>query len=56
MSKYAKAIIAIVGAAVTAALGVFPPSSPAWTVAQIIAAVLTASGVYVVPNVKPAAK
>ena len=55
MSKYAKAVIAIVGAAVTAALGIFPSGSPVWTVLQVVAAVLTAAGVYSVPNASASA-
>jgi hypothetical protein len=48
--KYAKAIVAVAGAAVTAALGIFPSGSTAWTVLTILAATLTAAGVYLVPN------
>lgn len=47
---YAKAFVAIVGAAVTAALGVFPANSPVWTALTILSAALTAAGVYLVPN------
>jgi hypothetical protein len=55
VNKYAKAIVAIVGAAVTAALGVFPSGGSVWTVLQLVAAALTAAGVYTVPNAsKPA--
>ncbi len=60
MKGYAKAIVAIVGAAVTAALGIFPPNSSVWSALQIVSAALTAIGVYLVPNqadvpAKPAA-
>lgn len=53
MTAYAKAIVAIAGAAVTAALGIFPANSTTWTILTIVAAVLTATGVYLVPNAKP---
>ena len=48
--RYAKALVAVVGAAVTAALGVLPAGSTVWTVLTIIAAAVTAAGVYLVPN------
>lgn len=47
---YAKAIAAILGAGVTAALGIFPPDTDAWTVLTIASALLTAVAVYLVPN------
>lgn len=46
----AKALVAIVGATVTAALGIFPAQTPVWTVLTILSAALTAAGVYLVPN------
>lgn len=49
----AKAIIAILGAAVTAALGIFPANTTTWTVLTIVAAAITAAGVYLVPNTPP---
>lgn len=49
MSK-AKALVAVFGAAVTAALGVFPANTPVWTGLTILSAALTAAGVYLVPN------
>lgn len=48
--QYAKAFVAIAGASVTAALGIFPADTAAWTVLTIAAAALTAAGVYLVPN------
>lgn len=48
--KYAKAFVAIAGAAVTAALGIIPPSSASWGTLTVLAAALTAAGVYLVPN------
>lgn len=48
--QYAKAIIAIIGAGVTAALGIFPAQTSTWTALTIASAVLTAAGVYLVPN------
>lgn len=48
--KYAKAVVAVAGAAVTAALGLIPSGSTTWTVLTVLAAALTAAGVYLVPN------
>jgi hypothetical protein len=48
----AKALVAILGATVTAALGIFPTNSTVWTVLTILSAALTAAGVYLVPNAK----
>lgn len=53
MNAYAKAVVAIIGAAVTAALGIFPANSTVWVILTIVSAALTAAGVYAVPN-KPA--
>lgn len=47
---YAKAIVAIAGSTVTAALALVPPSSTLWSVLTIVSAALTATGVYLVPN------
>lgn len=55
MQKYAKAIVAIAGAAVMAALQIFPANSPTWQALTILSAAITAAGVYLVPNA-PAAK
>lgn len=52
MAKYAKAIVAIAGAAVTAALGIFPANTAVWQALTIASAALTAAGVYLVPNAK----
>lgn len=49
-AQYAKAIVAIFGSAVTAALGLIPESSTLWVVLTIIAAALTSAGTYLVPN------
>lgn len=46
----AKALVAIVGAGVTAALGIFPADTGVWQALTIAAAVLTAAGVYLTPN------
>jgi hypothetical protein len=51
VQKYAKAIVAVLGAAITAALGLAPQGTQVWTVLTIVAAALTAAGVYLVPNV-----
>jgi hypothetical protein len=59
MGKYAKAVVGILGAAITAALGL-GLSGTIQQVLTVAAAVVTAAGVYLVPNsgtspVKPAA-
>lgn len=53
MLEYAKAIVGITGASVTAALGLIPPSSTIWILLTILSVALTASGVYLVPNKLP---
>ncbi len=50
MGTYAKAIVASLGAAVTAMLGLIQESTQLWTVLTILAAALTAAAVYMVPN------
>ncbi len=52
--QYAKALVAVVGAAVTAALAIFPAGSTTYNALTIAAAALTALAVYLVPN-KPVA-
>lgn len=46
----AKAVVAVIGAAVTAALGLVPAQSTVWVVLTVVSATLTAAGVYLVPN------
>lgn len=48
--KYAKAIVAIVGSTVTAALAIFPPGTSTYNALTILSAAATAAGVYLVPN------
>lgn len=48
--SYAKAVVAIAGGAVTAALGIFPEDTTTWKVLTIVSAALTAAGVYLTPN------
>lgn len=50
MLVYAKGLVAIGGAAVTAALGIFPAHTTTWNALTIVAAALTAAGVLIVPN------
>lgn len=50
MNHYAKAIIAILGAAVTSALTLVGPEDQLFKILTVAAAVLTAAGVYLVPN------
>ncbi len=47
---YAKAIVAVIGAAVTSALAIFPQGTTTWNALTILSAALTALAVYVVPN------
>jgi hypothetical protein len=54
MKRYSKAVAAIVGAGVTAALGIWGPETPVGQVLVVVAAVLTAVSVYGVSN-EPAA-
>lgn len=48
--KAAKALVAIIGAACTAALGIWGPDTPVGHVLTIALAVCTAAAVYAVPN------
>lgn len=50
MMHYAKAIIAILGAGITASLGIVAPDTDLFNILTIAAAVVTAAGVYLVPN------
>lgn len=50
MSKYLKAIVAIAGSTLTAALALVPPDTTIWRALTITAAFFTAVGVYAVPN------
>jgi hypothetical protein len=54
MQRYAKAVVGVIGAGVTAALGLVPPSTSLWQVLTVLSAVVTAAGVYLVPNTPPA--
>jgi len=48
--RAAKAVVAILGAGVTAALGIWGPDTSVGRVLVIVAAICTAAGVYLVPN------
>lgn len=50
MRKYAKAVAAILGGAVTAALGVVAPDTTLYQVLTVVAALCTAASVYAVSN------
>jgi len=50
--KYAKAIAAVAGAAVTAALGL-GLTGTAQQILTVLAAICTAASVYIVPNARP---
>lgn len=56
MGKYAKAIVAVVGAAATAVIGLVGADSTVGKIATVVAAAATAAGVYLVPNKAPASK
>lgn len=49
--KYAKAVVAALGAGATAALGVAAPHTLPWNVATVVVAVATVAGVYLARNV-----
>lgn len=54
MKAYSKAIIAAIGAAITAALGIIPDhQSSLWIVLTILAAAMTTVGVYSARNAPP---
>jgi hypothetical protein len=46
----AKAVVAVVGSAITAALGLIPPEETLWIVLTIASAALTTLAVYITPN------
>ncbi len=48
--KYAKAIVAVLGAVLVSVLSTFPDSQAVQQWGAIISALVTAVGVYVVPN------
>ena len=50
MRKYAKGIVATVGAGATAALALVAPHTTLWSVLTVVAAICTAAGVYLVSN------
>jgi hypothetical protein len=50
LAPYAKAIVAILGAGITAALGIWGPDTKVGMVLTILAAMITAASVYAVPN------
>lgn len=50
MGRYAKAIVAALGGAVTAALTIWGPETTVGQVLVIVSAALTALGVYATPN------
>ncbi len=54
-AHYAKAIVAILGAGVTAALGIWATGDVA-NMLKVLSALLTAGGVYLVPNTDPNAQ
>lgn len=54
MKHYAKAVVAVIGATLTAVLAAFPDDNDVQKWGTIIAAFVTAVGVYFVPNLDPA--
>lgn len=55
MGKYAKAVVAVIGAGAEAALAIFAPHTAGWNVSEVLVAMATAAGVYAWPNT-PAGK
>ncbi|WP_183092894.1 hypothetical protein [Nocardioides stalactiti] len=53
MKHYAKAVIAVIGATLTAVLIAFPDDPDVQKWGAIVSAFLTAVGVYLVPNLDP---
>ena len=56
LKPYLKAVVAAVGSAATWAVGTFAPDSKVALIATAVLAILTAAGVYAVPNKAPASK
>ncbi len=54
-AHYAKAIVAILGAGVTAALGIWTEGDVT-NALTVLSALLTAAGVYLIPNTDPRAQ
>lgn len=50
MTRYAKAIVATIGATATTLLGVLPDGGTVWVILTAIVAACTALGTYLVPN------
>jgi NAD-dependent SIR2 family protein deacetylase len=50
LGRYAKAIVAVIGAGITAALGIVAPDTDLYNILTVAAAMLTAASVYLVPN------
>lgn len=50
MSQYAKAIVAVLGSAITTLLALIPPETSLWIALTVVSAALTALAVYLVPN------
>lgn len=50
MSKYAKTIVAVVGAAVTWAVATYAHDADVSKYLSLVTAILTAAGVYTIPN------
>lgn len=50
IAPYAKFVVAILGAGTTAALGLIGPGTDLFIVLTVLSAMLTAAGVYAVPN------
>lgn len=49
MRRYAKGIVATVGAGTTATLALVAPHTTVWSVLTVVAAICTAAGVYLAP-------
>ena len=54
MKAYTKAIVAVIGAGATAALQIWGPDTNVGRVLTVVSALVTAAGVYLLPNEQPA--
>jgi len=52
LAPYRKAVVAVLGGALTTALATLPPETTAYQVLVAVSAILTAAGVYGVKNEK----
>ena len=51
-APYAKSIVAVLGVGITTLLGLIAPDTDLFTVLTVVSAMITAAGVYLVPNIQ----